>query len=77
MVLRSALTLAAIGLMLGLAGAIALGRILTSVLYETSPTDPSTLAIVSVLLLAAAAAASLGPALRSAHIDPAVALREE
>ncbi len=77
MVLRSALTLAAIGLMLGLAGAIALGRILTSVLYETSPTDPSTLAIVSVLLLAAAAAASLGPALRSARIDPAVALREE
>jgi len=66
-----------LGLLIGTAGALALTRILTTLVYDTSPTDPVTFGAAIALLLAAAIAASLVPALRATRIDPAVALRSE
>jgi len=61
----------------GLAGALALTRILTGFLYEVSPTDPATLAVVVALLVSVALLASYLPARRAARVDPSRALREE
>jgi putative ABC transport system permease protein len=76
-VLRQGLWLAGLGLGLGLAGALALGRFVQSLLFETSATDPATLVPVGILLLAVAALASYLPARHAAHLDPVVALRSE
>jgi predicted permease len=65
------------GLVLGLAGAFAAGRALKALLYGVSPADPTTIVIVTVALLAAAALASYLPARRAAKVDPMVALRYE
>jgi predicted permease len=73
---RSALQLS-IGLTLGLAGALAMSQLLQSVLRETSPRDPLTLILVSLLLIVVAIAATAMPARRAARVDPAVALRAE
>jgi predicted permease len=77
MVLRQGLTLTGVGLGIGIVIALALGRFTSSVLYGTSGTDPLTFAIVAVVLLAAATAAILVPALRAAHVEPTTALRYE
>jgi predicted permease len=63
------------GLLAGLLGALAAGPILRSFLYEVSPSDPSTLSAVVVLLAAVAALACWIPARRAARIDPIEALR--
>ena len=65
------------GLLIGLAGTIAMTRYLTSLLYGVPPGDPGTLIGVSVVLLASAAVAIAIPARRAARVDPMVALREE
>jgi predicted permease len=67
----------AIGLGLGVTGAIFLGRMLSSVLFQVSPFDPWTLGAVSLVLAAAVLAASAVPARRAARMDPAAALRYE
>jgi putative ABC transport system permease protein len=67
----------AIGLALGLAGALLLGRTLSSVLFRVSPFDPWTLASVCFLLATATLAASAVPARRAARMDPVTALRYE
>jgi predicted permease len=67
----------AIGLAVGLLGAVASTRLLSSLLYEVSPTDPLTLAAVVILLIVAAAIAAYLPARRAAGVDPTVALRSE
>jgi predicted permease len=77
MILRQGLLLTAIGLAIGLAIALALGRFTASLLYGTSGTDPLTFAVVSLVLIATAAAAVLVPALRAAHVEPTTALRCE
>ncbi|MDP6579230.1 MAG: ABC transporter permease [Vicinamibacterales bacterium] len=77
MVMRQGLTMVILGLLLGLAGALALSRVLASLLFDTMPTDPSTFAIVSVVLLVAALAACFLPARRTMRVDPMVALRTE
>ncbi len=71
MVVGQALALAAAGVVLGLAAASILTRVLRSVLFEVSPTDPLTFAAVPAALLAVAAGAALLPALRAARVDPA------
>ncbi len=66
-----------LGMLIGTAGALALTRILATFVYKVSPTDPLTFGAAAGLLLAAAIAACLLPALRASRIDPAVALRSE
>jgi ABC-type lipoprotein release transport system permease subunit len=58
-----------------LASALALARLLASMLYGVEPTDPFTLALVPIVLVAAAGLASLMPARRAMRIDPVAALR--
>jgi predicted permease len=77
MILRQGFQLFIAGLMLGLAGALALTRILTSFLYGVSALDPITFAAVPVLLLLATIMACLIPARRAANVDPMRTLRYE
>jgi predicted permease len=77
MVLRQGLTPVLLGLTAGVAGALALGRLLRSLLFEVSPADPFTIGTVVVALMAVAAFACTVPALRATHVDPITALRYE
>jgi predicted permease len=77
MILRQGVQLTIAGLMLGLAGALALTRILTSFLYGVSAIDPVTFAAVPALLLLATIMACLIPARRAANVDPMRTLRYE
>ena len=74
-VLRHGLKLTAYGVAIGAVGAVAMGRGMASMLYEISPTDPLTFAVVAALLGAVALLGSWLPARRAAGVDPAVALR--
>ena len=65
------------GIAVGVAGALALTRVMMGMLYDVAPTDPPTFAIVTGLLAATALAACAGPALKAALVDPVVALRCE
>lgn len=77
MVLRQGMLPAAIGIALGLGAALALTRLLASLLYRVSVTDPATFAGSAALFLLVAFAASLIPARRATRVDPAAALRGE
>jgi putative ABC transport system permease protein len=76
-VVRSALLTAVVGLALGLAGSLALARLLASSLFGVQPTDPATLGTVSAVVLVVALLASYVPARRAACVDPVSALRTE
>ena len=76
MVVRDGLRLALCGAAIGLAGALALTRLLRAVLHDVSPTDPATFALSALVLIGVAAAASFFPARRAARVDPLVALRD-
>jgi ABC-type antimicrobial peptide transport system permease subunit len=65
-----------IGVTVGLAGALALSRFLTSMLYGVRAVDPATYALVSVALIVVAVAACWVPASRAMRVDPLVALRD-
>jgi putative ABC transport system permease protein len=75
LVVGEALTLAVVGVALGVAGALALTGLLRSQLYAVSPTDPVTFLNASLGLLAVALLASAVPALRAMRVDPARVLR--
>jgi ABC-type antimicrobial peptide transport system permease subunit len=75
LVVGEALTLAVVGVALGVAGALALTGLLRSHLYAVSPTDPVTFLNASLGLLAVALLASAVPALRAMRVDPARVLR--
>ncbi len=77
LVFRGGMRLALIGLVLGLVGAFAVGRLLSSLLYGVTARDPLTLVVVSVALAAVAAAACFWPARRATKVNPIVALRYE
>ena len=75
LVVRQAMVWTLSGMAIGLALALAVSRLLGSLLYGISPTDPLTFGAVIVLLGGAAAAAAVVPALRASRLDPLVALR--
>ncbi len=77
LVLRSGARLTLFGVVAGVAGAIALTRLMRSLLFDVSPTDPAILAGVCALLAAVAMAACILPARKAASIDPMRALRTE
>ena len=77
MVVRHGAALAGIGLVVGLAGALALSRLVSSLLFRVSPTDPPTFATGMVVLTAVAILAAAIPARRAARTDPMLALRNE
>ncbi len=77
LVLMQGLKLTLPGILLGLAGAVALTRGIGKLLYGVSPTDVLTLSIVSLLLTLIALAACYFPARRATNIDPVRALRNE
>jgi predicted permease len=77
MVLWEGLRLALIGIILGLVAALALARLMSSLLYGISPTDPATFIGIPILLAGVIVAASCIPALKALTIDPVVALRYE
>jgi putative ABC transport system permease protein len=77
LVIGNGLILTAAGILIGLAGSIALTRLMATLLYQTSPTDPLTFLASAVLFAAAAMLASYLPARRATRIDLADALRTE
>ncbi|HEY9226347.1 MAG TPA: ABC transporter permease, partial [Gemmatimonadaceae bacterium] len=77
LVLRHGLGLVAVGLVIGLAGAIGAGRVVSRFLYGTGAVDPATLVAVPLLLVLVAVGASLVPARRGAAADPMMSLRAE
>jgi putative ABC transport system permease protein len=77
LVVGGGMALAAIGVALGALGAIGLTRYLSTLLFQTEPTDPPTMIAVGASLLVVAFAACVAPALRATRVDPVVALRLE
>jgi len=77
MVLRYAMTLVVIGTIVGLAGAYAVTRVMSNLLFQVTPTDLLTFVAVPAVLLIVALAACLIPARRATKVDPLITLRYE
>ena len=77
MVFRQGMILTGIGLAIGIAISLVLGRFTASLLYGTSGADPMTFVVVSAVLLGTSVLAVLIPAVRAAHVQPTIALRCE
>ena len=77
LVVRQGMTLTAIGVLLGLLGAVAASRIVVSLLYGVSRFDPITYFFVIALLAAVSGIACWLPAWRAAQVDPSITLRAE
>ena len=77
MVLRQGLSLAAVGIVVGLIGAFALTRLMQGLLYEVRPNDPITFVAVAAALLLVALVASFLPARRATRVSPMIALRAQ
>jgi len=76
-VMKQGLTLTSIGIVAGLAGALALNRLIASLLYGVQPTDPATMAAVIATITLVAAVACWLPAWRASRVDPNVVLRDD
>ena len=76
-VVTSGLRPVLIGLLIGIAGSLAAGRLLASVLFHVTATDPVTFTLATVVLGLVAVMACLGPARKATRVDPMIALRTE
>ena len=77
LVMRHGGSMAAIGIVVGVVGALLLGRFAEKMLFGVRRTDPVTYVSVAVVLAAVAVAATILPARRATRVDPALALRSE
>jgi ABC-type antimicrobial peptide transport system permease subunit len=77
MVMGESLLLVLIGSVMGLAAALATTRLIAGMLFDVTPSDPLTIALATLLLLAVSALAGWLPARRAARVDPIIALRQE
>ena len=77
LILRNGVSLAGLGVGIGIVLALAGGRFIAPLLFDTSPRDPAVLGSIAALLLAIAALASAVPALRARSVDPMEALRSD
>jgi len=77
LVLREGFLVTLLGVAIGLAGALALSRVMGRYVYGITSTDPLTFAATSLLLIGVALLASYIPARRAARVDPNIALRYE
>jgi len=77
MVVREGVAMVVVGIGIGVAGAIALTRLMGALLFDTKATDPGTYILVTLVLAIVALVASSVPALRAANVDPALAMRAE
>jgi putative ABC transport system permease protein len=77
LVLGDGLAVAGLGVVIGIAGALAAMRALSTLLFDVGPQDPLTLAATATVLLVVAALATFVPARRAAQVDPIIALRSE
>jgi ABC-type antimicrobial peptide transport system permease subunit len=77
MIVRSGMSLALTGVVIGLAGALALSRLMTRMLFEVKGTDALTYVIVAIAVIGVALFACYIPARRATKVDPLIALRYE
>ena len=77
MVITQSMRITACGVLVGLGAALAFTRVMSSLLYDVSPNDPATFAVIVTTLVACVLLACWGPALRASLVDPQVALRHE
>jgi putative ABC transport system permease protein len=77
MVVWQGMKVAVTGTCVGVAGALALTRVMSSLLFQVEPTDPPTFVVAATALALAAVIASAVPALKAGAVDPLVALRYE
>ena len=77
MVVGEGVRLSALGMIVGLAGALAITRVMASLLVGVNPTDPATFAGIAVLFAVVALLAAWVPARRASRLDPISAIRDE
>jgi putative ABC transport system permease protein len=77
LIVGGGLKLALLGVVIGIAGALAMSRLIQGMLFETTPFDPISYALTALLLLAVAALACVVPARRALKVDPLVAIRQQ
>jgi putative ABC transport system permease protein len=77
MVVNEGVAMVAVGIGIGVVGAIALTQLMRALLFNTKATDPMTYILVTLVLAAVALVASSVPALRAANVDPSLAMRAE
>jgi putative ABC transport system permease protein len=76
-VMRNALSMVAVGLVLGLLGVVALTRVIESLLFEVSAVDPAAVGLACVVMALVGLLAALAPAARAARVEPMAVLRDD